>query len=182
MLWQMVSSPHEVKGALFHLAEQQILYMNAAMDRGLGVTFFESSVTPPLLSPEMFNDSVVPTIKYMFDAVSQVNVERPHLIIGGDTTSILDGIIECNPAYIICPYETDQKAFLQHLKATDKTTVRVNLNPNVFTSEQFDPVIKEVERAAKLASAYEAAVSIGTILPYDAKPEWVNQVYDLLNG
>lgn len=157
-------------------------YIQAANDRGLAVTFFESAASPPLLSPKLFARELAPILRNLFDQTGSICGSRPQFIIGGNTKPVVESLLSLDSSYLICPCETDQQAFIASvLERGNKPFVRVNMRPDVFFGDNPEKAIMEAERTLKLAFLLERS-SIGTILPYGSNPMIVDAVYDFVDS
>jgi len=145
----------------------------------LGVAFFESAAAPPLLSPELFRTVELPALRSIIDRTSQV-VGRPvPCVIGGDTTPILEPILETGTGMVVCPIETDQEAFLRKIWDRTDVRVRVNTSSQVMVYGTRAELRGEFERIVRL-TAGRGNVCLGTgALPYETPPEnvlWLKQL------
>ena len=142
----LLTDPGPVEAVLLHLAENQVRYGSEATRRGFRVSLFESSVTPPLLSPDLFSEHVLHYLGTILRGLTEPGREGPQLIIGGDTLQILPAILSLSPGYIICPAETDQERFMEQVGTRDGMTVRINLNPAVFLPGNRQRALDEAAR------------------------------------
>jgi len=171
MICELFTDPEPTMAALMHLAKNQLRFGQLAIEKGFGVSLFESSVTPPLLSPELFSERVRPALATIMDGVPDAQ-----LIIGGDTLPILDAILSLSPAYIICPIETDQETFMDRVAfQSQETTVRVNMSPSVFLPGNRAAALAEAKRAGGLAARRENT-SVGSLIPFEADPGIIQEV------
>ncbi len=167
----LAMEPDRMTAALEQLAANQQKFARLADSKGFGISLFESSVTPPLLSPAMFGKVVAPALRQILEGLN-----RPtQLIIGGDTIHILEDLLNLQPNYIICPVETDQVKFLSRVPAGP--TVRVNMAPAVFQAGRMNDSLQEAERVFRLASTH-SNTTVGSLIPYDADPEVVSRTAD----
>ena len=174
-LCELALNPEPMSAALLHLADNQLKLAHAALTRGIGLSVFDSSVTPPLLSPDLFGRWVWPSLGKLLHELPEESARETQLIIGGDTLHILDAILSLSPAYIICPVETDQHEFMAEVVDHRDMVVRVNMNPAVFLPGQRESAKTEVERVLRLARVRSRA-TIGSLLPFDAAPQIVSEV------
>lgn len=169
-----MDDPDEAAAALLHIAGHQVERGRMAIKFGYSLTIYESSVTPPLLSPHLFAETAASAIARMI-AEMDPDKDKPQLIIGGNTLPILPTLIRMNPGYLIGPIETDQAKFIDQASAHPAIHVRVNMDPNVFRESNPEEATAEAKRARNLASRHPNA-SIGTLLPFDAVPDTVRSV------
>ena len=183
LLCDCMTDPALVSEALQKLADDQLRFCRAISAAGAGIALFESAASPPLVPPALFRELVLPALSRLTASTGA------SCIIGGDTLPIIEDIIAAGARYVICPgpAETDQSAFMRALARHPQITVRVNMNPAVFCNADPAPALAEARRAAAIAAERErqcgrARVCVGSgVLPYEAVPETVLRVKDLLN-
>jgi len=179
LLCEVLLRPAATAAALEHLVEGQVAFCEAICRRRLGVAFFESAAAPPLLSPELFRKNELPALHSIIDRTSQVAGRPVPCVIGGDTTPILEAILETGTGMVICPIETDQEAFLKKIWDRTEVRVRVNTSSQVMVYGTRAQLRGEFERIVRL-TAGRGNVCLGTgALPYETPPEnvlWLKQL------
>ncbi len=175
MICELFTNPEPSAAALMHLAKNQLRYGLLAIEKGFKISLFESSVTPPLLSPVLYSDRVLPSLNKILSGLKSDS----QLIIGGDTVHILDAISSLSPSYIICPVETDQDEFMLRLNDNQQIHTRINMSPGVFLPGNSAAAIIEAKRVLELAKQY-SNTSVGTLIPFEAEPKTINDVADFL--
>jgi len=179
LLCELLVDPDHGAAALLHLADGQVGFCRAIQRAGLDIAFFESAACPPLLSPAMFRRLELPALKRLLGRCAEVLGHPVPCIIGGDTTPILDAMLETGTGYVVCPIETDQEAFLR--KVWDRTDVRVRVNiwHMLMARGTRQEIRGDVERVFRL-TAGRPNVCLGTgALPYETPPENVLFVKEL---
>ncbi|OHB64263.1 MAG: hypothetical protein A2Y77_04385 [Planctomycetes bacterium RBG_13_62_9] len=173
LLYEVHRTPDLVARALLALVTGQVRFCQEIVRHGLGIAFFESAAAPPLLSPANFRDIELPALKAIM-AQTSVLVSHPvPCIMGGDTLPILDHILATGTGYICCPAETDQRGFMEKMKAHPQVFTRINMDPGPITANDYDAIQKEVDRVVALAQG-RTGVCIGTgCLPFEADPQMV---------
>ncbi len=173
LLCDALSEPDETEAGLTHLADGQMDFAQAINGQGLDVAFFESAAAPPLLSPAMFRQVELPALKRTMECIASVMGHPVPCVMGGDTTPILDAILETGTRYVICPIETDQTAFIKRIWAQSDVRVRVNTSSEVMVRGTPDDLRAEVDRIVRLTAGRDN-VCLGTgALPYETPPEKV---------
>ncbi len=171
LLCEALTRPEETAAALVHLIDGQEAFGRAIRARGLDVAFFESAAAPPLLSPALFRRVELPALTAAMQRIGAAVGHPIPCIIGGDTTPILDAMLETGTGYVVCPIETDQTAFMR--KVWDRTDVRVRVNTSSEIMVRGTPaqIRGEVERIVQLTTG-RPNVCLGTgALPYETPPE-----------
>ena len=181
LLMEMLTEPAAVQEALFHIVAGQVSFCQEIVQHGLGISFFESSATPPLISPRMFEDIVLSPLKSILEQASALAGHPVPCIIGGDTEPIIDSILKTATKYVICPSETDQEKFMEKMKQYPDVLVRINMNPGILADGAEETLIKEADRVLALAGNRKN-VCIGTgVLPFETKAGVVLKVREYLS-
>lgn len=174
LLCAVLEEPDMLSRILESIVSGQENYCRAAEALKLPVIIFESAASPPLLSPKLFKEILLFHLKSLIKTASDINGKPAACIIGGNTLDIIELIMEANPGYVICPYETNQKLFMNKMEAYPDTVVRVNMDQRVFEAERdFKDVRKEADRVLRIAEKRKTAVIGSGILPYNACTESV---------
>lgn len=173
LLCEIMTSPDLVARALRHLVAGQVEFCKEVVRQDLDIAFFESAAVPPLLSPDNFRDIELSALKKIMHQTSAIVGHPVPCIIGGNTAPILDLILQTGTGYVCCPAKTDQKMFMEKMRAHPDVMVRINMDPRPMTSKNFADVQKEVDRVFKLANNRKK-VCIGTgCLPFETDPQVV---------
>ena len=176
LLCDVLTRPDEASAGLMSLTRGQEAFCRAIHERGLDIAFFESAAAPPLLSPAMFRDVELPALKATIDRAASVVGHPVPCIIGGDTTPILDFMLQTGTRYVVCPIETDQEAFMKKIWDRTEVRVRVNTSAEVMVRGTWEQIRAEVDRIVRL-TAGRRNVCLGTgALPYETLPENVLRV------
>ncbi|HUI63906.1 MAG TPA: uroporphyrinogen decarboxylase family protein [Bacteroidota bacterium] len=173
ILTEVLTDPGTVAAAIRHLALGQVEVCRAMASRGFRVMFFDSAASPPIISGDSFKEEVLPAYCEMIGGCRSLMHESPPLILGGDTTSILEYLIETGTEYLICPAETNGGAFMEIARRHPSVTVRLNTPARLFASNDREALRESVEYLGKLARGHPAAVLGSGVLPYDADPAMV---------
>jgi uroporphyrinogen-III decarboxylase len=162
-----------VAEALRHLVAGQVEFCKEVVRIGLDIAFFESSATPPLLSPQQFRQIELGALKEIMQKTAEAVGHPVPCIMGGDTLPILDDKLSTGTGYVCCPAKTNQKKFMEKMRDHPEVTVRINMDARAITSKNYGDIEKEVDRVMALTDN-RLNVCIGTgCLPFEAEPEVV---------
>lgn len=176
LLMDVMVDPEATLEALMHLVKNELAFAREAKANGLGITLFESAATPPLISPDMFNDVELPALKALIGGCNDIMGHPVSCVIGGDTAPILESLLQTGVGYVICPSETDQHAFMETMKAYPEVMVRVNMNPEIISRGETGAIDAEVDRVLEVAGGRKQ-VCIGTgVLPFESDPQVVHHI------
>jgi len=176
LLCDVLTRPDDVRAGLMHLVEGQVRFCRAIRGRGLDIALFESAAAPPLISPAQFRSVELDALKSILDRAAEVVGHPVPCIIGGDTAPILELMLETGSGYVICPIETDQRAFMKKIWDRTEVRVRVNTSAEVMVRGTWGQIRSEVDRIVALTAGREN-VCLGTgALSYETPPENVLRV------
>ncbi len=170
---ELLTRPETVAEGLRHLAAGQVAVCRALAAKGFRVMVFESSASPPLVSPELFRAVLFPALRDMIGGIRSLMNDAPPLILGGDTASVAEELLETGTGYVICPAETDREAFMEVMKRHPSVTVRMNTPARLFASTDREALRAELKHCAEIAGGRPETVLGSGVLPFDADPSMV---------
>lgn len=174
--------PELTHDSLLHMVEGQVAFAGAIKAAGVDVAFFESAACPPMLSPAMFREVELPALKAIMSRIGEVVGHPIPCIIGGNTTPIVEAMLETGTGYLACPFETDQSAFMAKVADRPDVRIRVNCDLRIISAGTHEEIRKEADRVIALIGG-RPNTTLGTgALPYEANPENVLYVMDYVRG
>jgi len=182
LLCDVIGDPDRAAAALMHLVDGQVAFAQGLRAAGVDVAFFESAACPPLLSPALFRRVELPALKSVMARIGEVVGHAIPCIIGGDTEPIVEAMLETGTGYLVCPFGTDQPAFMR--KVWDRTDVRIRINSDVelISRGTAQQIRTDADRIIRLAAGREN-VCMGTgALPYETPPENVLMLMEYVEG
>lgn len=180
LLCDVMTDTDTAAKALLHLVAGQLSFAQAIHERGIDVAFFESAACPPLLSPAMFRRVELPALKAILGGMAKVLGHGVPCIMGGNTTPILDAILETGTNFVIAPFETDQQAFVKKIWARTDVRLRVNTSPQTIAHGSWEQIRADADRIVGLVRG-RPNVCLGTgSLPYETPPENVVRLREYL--
>jgi uroporphyrinogen decarboxylase len=179
ILTEVLTDPDAVASGLRHLAAGQVEVCRTIAARGFRVMFFDSAASPPLIDSDSFRSVVLPALREMIAGACALTGESPPLILGGDTSGILEDLLSTGTEYVICPAETDRRAFMDTMKRYPSVTVRLNTPAVLFASDDRGALRRELVRLAELAGGRPGTVLGSGVLPYDADPSMVRYAQEV---
>ncbi len=180
LLMAMMDEPAWVSQLLDFTAEIALAYGRAFVERGLGIILFDSHAAPPLVSPALYRKLILPRTAAVIRAFRQIlDVPLVPYIIGGDTSGILEAILETGANNILCDFRADLASYVDRLK-NRPVLLRANLDPRFLLASSV-PDIRAKTREILAVGRGHPGFMLGTgILPYDLPPEKVIAVRDAL--
>jgi uroporphyrinogen decarboxylase len=182
LLCEIANSPDSVIETLLHLVTGQVEFCKEIVSNGLDIAFFESAAVPPLMSPQDFRSIELPALMSIIEKAANVVNHTVPCVMGGNTAPILEAILETGTGYVCCPVGTNQKMFMEKMKAHPEVMVRINMDPRPMTSGNLQAVEKEVDRVFELANNRQN-VCIGTgCLPYETETQMVLKTREYISS
>jgi uroporphyrinogen decarboxylase len=169
---------HKLLEAVF---EFQKLYCDEIIKRGLGVSVFESWATLPLVSPSIYKEFVMPYEKELIRYIKSKTAAAVPLVIGGDTTLILDDILETGTTLLVADYNADIEAFVKKASKAD-LLLRGNIDPKLVQKGTEKEIIHELKRILNRVNGYPKFVLGTGVIPYDTPTENLLVIKKYLEG
>lgn len=164
-------APGSVRALLSKLTEGQLAWCEKIHRAGFGSAFFESAAAPPLLSPGTFRAVALPPLKKLMTGVQKILGRPAPCIIGGDTTLIIDSMLETGTDFLICPSEANRVLFLEQMKSHPGINIRVNMKPEIYVRGNAEDISGEIDGILMLASGRKN-ILLGTgAIPYETPVE-----------
>lgn len=135
---------------------------------GLDVIIFDSMVAPPMFSPDMYEQCILPLHQRLMAVLADSGQSERELVIGGDTTPIVSLLAQTGANYLLCDFACDAHAFKQALGDDSELKVRRNINPVLLGQGNLQELPEQFQ--ADLANFVNPIAGTG-ILSYDFNPE-----------
>ncbi|RPH35065.1 hypothetical protein EHM92_06865, partial [bacterium] len=102
-----LTDPGTARELLAWCAEVAIRYGRAFIAAGCGVVIFDSQASPELLSPDTYKNLVVAPTAHVISELRKEGTDHIPLMIGGNTTDILDDYLQTEANNILCDVKAD---------------------------------------------------------------------------
>jgi uroporphyrinogen decarboxylase len=170
LLLETVMNPEKLIPLLRFCTETIKIYAKAFADIGAGVVVFDSFVSPPMLSPQTYQELVLSFHRDIFQTLESLGVLQRALIIGGNTLPILHDIISSGATQFLLDFTIPVETIKNVLQEFPDTAFRVNLPPSAFTSPDTAELKVIINKTLNSLKFYKNLI-IGTgILPPDVPP------------
>ena len=140
-------------------------YGKAFIELGCGVIVFDSHASPDLLPPEMYRDLVLPPTQAIIEYFRGLGLRHVPLIIGGNTTSLLDAYLETGANNILCDFKADAKQFVQKCSKV-RRAFRRNIDSSDFLQVKSDEVHRRALRCLEESTGFPGFILGSAVLPY----------------
>jgi len=165
LLMLTVTHPGLVKELLAFSAEVIKRYGLAFLEAGCGVMIFDSQASSELLSPAMYRDLVLGPTKGIINSLQQSGLRHIPLIIGGNTTPMLDVYLETGANNILCDAKADVRQFLERCSKA-RRAFRRNLDTSDFLRVTVEELRQRAVRTVEESSGYPGFILGTGVLPY----------------
>jgi len=126
---------------------------------------FDSFASSDLLPPEMYRDLVLPPTRGIVDHFHQNGARNIPLIIGGNTTSLLDAYLGTGANNILCDVKADPQEFLRRCSAM-KRAFRRNLDSALFLESSPADIKARATQSLKESNGYPGYILGTGVLAY----------------
>ncbi|MHC4886312.1 MAG: uroporphyrinogen decarboxylase family protein [Planctomycetota bacterium] len=137
---------------------------------GMDLVLFDSMVAPPMFSPEMVEEHILPHYQRLFGFLGESGQEERELVIGGDCTPIAEQLKASGANMLLCDFAADAAAFCEAFGDDSRFKVRRNLRPQDLLGDgaAFDKAIADLQRDLALFTHPIAGTGI---IPFDFQIE-----------
>ena len=152
-----------------------ITYINGFIDEGQDVVVFDSLASPPLVSPELYNDLIFPFHQQIFDHLIKRQVQIRPLIMGGNTLAVLEKLAQTGANQLLLDYNIPLKEARQALEKYDMA-FRINIDPSLVAYSNQNQIAAQLEKVFNFLG-HSSNLLIGTgILANDTPLENIQYI------
>lgn len=147
-----------------------VAYGRAFRAKGVDVAIFDSKASPGAASPRVFHDLVMPLYRdLVMPGLSAAGARPVPLIIGGDTTPVLEDLLRTGATQLLCDAGADIEAFKKRCRE-ERRPFRVSVDARLVHRGRPDEIRAEALRLLG-ASAGQPGLLFGCgVVAYDTDP------------
>lgn len=160
-----VTQPTLVKDLMNFSTEVIKAYGQAFIEIGCGVVIFDSQASPELLSPAMYKEFVLTPTQNIIRHFHQHGLQHVPLIIGGNTTKILDLYLQTGANNILCDARADAAQFLSECSKA-KRAFRRNIDSTDFLTAAPHELRERTVKYLEEAQSYPGFILGTGVVPY----------------
>jgi uroporphyrinogen decarboxylase len=157
--------PDLAKALLKFASEVIKQYGKAFIELGCGVIMFDSHASPDLMSPQMYRELVLPPTQDVISHFHGLGLQHVPLIIGGNTTKILDAYLETGANNILCDTKANAKEFIEKCSKAHRA-FRRNVDSSDFLQVNSDEVYRRALKSLEESGGYSGFILGSAVLPY----------------
>lgn len=175
MIMALVLQPDDAKKLLDFCTNIAIIYGREYLKRGLQVCIFDSQSSPPLISPQLYKDIILPFVQHLIAELKAEGSEFVEYVAGGKTDSIAESLFESGADIILSDFNSNIKVFLQYSKNTS-ALIRKNISPILISNGSQEQLDQEINQAKYFAANYNNII-IGTgVISYNTNPKKILKI------
>lgn len=145
----------------------------AFLERGVEPVLFDSKASPAAASPRVFREFVLPAYRdHVFPALREAGARRTPLIIGGDTTPILEDLLRTGAPQLLCDAGSDLGLFLRRCREEGRA-LRVSVDARLVHTGTEGEVRAEARRLLEAAEGQPGSLFGCGVVAYDCDPRRV---------
>jgi len=165
-----LDNPEATKALLQYAVKIIQIFGDAYLDAGVELILFDSQASPELLSPDMYEEFVLPVTREIISYFKKKGVNHIPLVIGGNTTPILDSLVVTGANNLLSDFTSDFDEWKDACRE-GKRAVRRNISPHLVEKGKPDELYQvardEIERGKDLPGFI-----LGTaVVPYGSPTE-----------
>jgi uroporphyrinogen decarboxylase len=181
LLVATVDDPPFVRGLMEFCGRVSAAFGQAFLEEGAEVVLFDSRASPAAASPRVFRDFVLPVyrdlvIPSLFDA----GARYLPLIIGGDTTPILEDLLRTGANQLLCDAGSDLERFKKRCRE-ERRALRVSVDARLVHRGSPGEVRAEALRILEATRGQPGLLFGCGIVAYDTDPRNVLALRDALD-
>ena len=154
----------------------------AFLARGAEVVIFDSKASPEAASPRIFHDFVLPAYRnIVMPALLESGARFLPLIIGGDTTPILEDLLATGATQLLCDAGSDIERFMQRCGEAGKS-VRISVDARLVHRGKPKEIRGEATRLLQATKGQPGLLFGCGVVAYDTPVENVLALRDALES
>ena len=166
-----VEDPGFIRDLLGFSARVAAVFGRAFFERGVEPILFDSKATPAASSPRIFREFVLPAYRdILMPELGAAGARHTPLIIGGDTTSILEDLLRTGAPQLLCDAGSDLALFGKRCRE-ERRALRVSVDSRLVHRGRPEEIKSEGLRILG-ATAGQPGLLFGCgVVAYDCDPE-----------
>jgi uroporphyrinogen decarboxylase len=170
LLVATVEDPAFVRKLIDWAARTAADFGTAFLERGVEPVLFDSKASPAAASPRVFREFVLPAYRdAVIPALRRAGARLTPLIIGGDTTAILDDLVRTGAPQLLCDAGADLGLFLERCR-TGRRALRASVDARLVHAGPPQAIRAEARRILEAAAGQPGFLVGCGVVAYDCEP------------
>jgi uroporphyrinogen decarboxylase len=176
-----MDDPDFARAVIDFCATVTVAFSKAFIVRGVDPIIFDSRATPTLASPRVVKQMVLPSYKdYVIPELRAAGGRFIPLIIGGNTTSIIDDLIATGSDQFLSDYPANLAKWREKCLAARKP-VRANVDALLVNRGPVEEIRDQARSILQSADGQPGFLLGCGVAGYDCKPEHVQAILGVIN-
>jgi uroporphyrinogen decarboxylase len=165
-----VEDPGFVRELLAFAARTAIDFGTAFLARGVEPVLFDSKASPGAASPRVFHDFVLPVYRdLVIPELRRAGARTLPLIIGGNTTPILEDLIGTGAGQLLCDAGGDLALFARRCRE-ERRALRASVDARLVHTGRPDEIRRESRRILERLAGQPGLLFGCGVVAYDCDP------------
>ena len=175
-------APGFVRRLLAFCGGVTVAYGRSFLAAGLEVVLFDSKASPGAASPRVFREFVLPAYRdLVIPALSEAGAVRIPLIIGGDTTPVLEDLLRTGATQLLCDAGADLEVFKKRCRE-ERRSFRASVDSRLVHRGTPAAIREEGLRILEAAGRQPGFLFGCGVVAYDTPPENVLALREALDA
>lgn len=161
--------------------EVGMAFAEAFLKRGVGLSINESWISPPLLSPDLYRDYVLPVERDLIQGIKKLGQTNVALISGGNTTSIAADMVNTGTSLLMADYNTDQ-VFYKGLCKEHGILLRGSIEAKTVENGDEDEMYRAAQAVIENCGDYAGFIFGCGVVSYDTSVSDVLKLKKIVQG
>jgi uroporphyrinogen decarboxylase len=164
LLMDLVVNRDGVRSLLAYCTEVILAYVRAFVDAGVGIVVFDSFISPPMISPELYESVIQAFHTQLFTAMRDMGIQHRPLIAGGNSPVLLPWLVRTGANQFLLDFSLAAPAMRTSLERFP-FAFRVNMSPALLAESDEKRVEERTHEVLNNLAEYRN-IMLGTgILP-----------------
>jgi uroporphyrinogen decarboxylase len=166
-----VEDPGSIRRLLDFCGRVTVAFGRAFLARGAAVVIFDSKASPGAASPRVFHEFVLPVYRELvMPSLAAAGARHVPLIIGGNTTPILEDLLRTGAGQLLCDAGSDVEAFKKRC-GEERRPFRISVDARLVHRGRPDEVRAEALRLLGAAKGQPGLLFGCGVVAYDTPTE-----------
>jgi len=168
-----IEDPAFVHALLEFTARVAVDFGTAFLARGVEPVLFDSKASPGAASPRVFREFVLPVYRDLaVPALRRAGARTLPLIIGGDTTPILEDLLATGAGQLLCDAGADLSRFIARC-AEERRALRASVDARLIHTGELEEIREEARRILRRIAGRPGHLFGCGVVAYDCEPRHV---------
>ena len=165
-----VEDPGFVRALLDFSARVAVVFGRAFLEKGVEPVLFDSKASPAAASPRVFREFVLPVYRdVVMPALREAGARTIPLIVGGDTTPVLEDLFKTGAGQLLCDAGSDLDLFLKRCRE-ERRPLRASVDARLVHRGRPEEVKAEALRVLRAAEGQPGFLLGCGVVAYDCDP------------